>query len=510
MSDSTRISGDERPISPEWVSLDREAMKARQEETVRRMHEAGERWLEEQRRSEAELQEFLDRHTEVDSPTRRADPSSTRQSTKEERPRPRALIERMHVENLKSLADRHEVPLAPMTLVYGPNSAGKSTVLRGLQMFMQAVEAGRSDSLNLWRRSFPDVRPESVITWDAQPEDIQFSQTRTLKLGVEYRVPRSGDLALAELGFQNSDIGPWYSSTLGLADGSDRIRKEFFLNYEDGDPIDRGDFGDIGPKWEVCEWSGGERPEAAKQDVDHLLFGQARTDLQRTLFRLAGQHSHFGAHRGNPAARYAPVDLRDIAGPEHWGMAGAPRRGLAGFDDHEVLNEVMRLLEIPHSFRPSFTSDERGVQIGDWTLVDDRSGAPVPLSEVGYGVSQLLPVVHSCVLATQRIIAIEEPELHLHPRLQARLANLFALSVLRRGNQVLVETHSESLLLRVRRLVRAGLLRPDEVALLYVDNTREAGTSVRRLRLGEQGELLDPWPSGFFDDSLDDVLGGWE
>ncbi|WP_180343559.1 hypothetical protein, partial [Aeromonas caviae] len=135
-----------------------------------------------------------------------------------------------------------------------------------LQMFMQAVEAGRSDSLNLWRRSFPDVRPESVITWDAQPEDIQFSQTRKLKLGVEYRVPRSGDLALAELGFQNSDIGPWHSSTLGLADGSDQIHKEFFLN-EDADPIDRGDFGDIGPKWEVREWSGGEPPEAAKQDV---------------------------------------------------------------------------------------------------------------------------------------------------------------------------------------------------------------------------------------------------
>lgn len=109
--------------------------------------------------------------------------------------------------------------------------------------------------------------------------------------------------------------------------------------------------------------------------------------------------------------------------------------------------------------------------------------------------------------AHAQVICVEEPELHLHPRLQAKLGNLFATSVLRRSNQVILETHSESILLRVRRLVRSGKLRPDEVAVLYVDNTSEAGASVRRLRLGEQGELLDPWPTGFFDDSLADILG---
>lgn len=505
MSDSTRTSGDERPISPEWVGLDREAMKARQEETVRRMREAGERWREEQKRSEEQLQAFLDRHADDSRPAK----GSTQPQERKQRARPQPLIERLHVENLKSLAGRHEIPLAPLTLVYGPNSAGKSTALKALQMFMHAVDTGRSDALNLWRRAFPDVHPDSVVTWEPQPEDTPFSQTRTLVLGVDYRLPRSGDLARAELGFQSSDIGPWQSSTIGLASDADQTRKEFFLNFEDADPIDRGDFGNIGPRWEVSEWTAGERSEPMKRDVDHLLFGDADVHLQRTLFRLAGQLTHFGPHRGNPAEKYSPVDLDDIAGPDHWGIAGAPSRGLGGFDDHEVLNEVMRLLEIPHSFRPNFTFDDGGAQIDDWSLVDDRSGAPVPLSEVGYGVSQLLPVVHSCVIATQRIIAIEEPELHLHPRLQARLANLFALSVLRRGNQVLVETHSESLLLRVRRLVRSGKLLPDEVAVLYVDNTPEMGVSVRRLRLGEQGELLDPWPTGFFDDSLEDVLGGW-
>ena len=130
------------------------------------------------------------------------------------------------------------------------------------------------------------------------------------------------------------------------------------------------------------------------------------------------------------------------------------------------------------------------------------------LNQVGYGVSQLLPVIDACVHARQQVVCVEEPELHLHPRLQAKLGNLFATSAVTFGNQVIAETHSEGILLRLRRLIRVGSLHPDDVSVLYVDNG-DGGANIRRLRLGAQGELLDPWPTGFFDDSLDDVLGGW-
>ncbi len=85
---------------------------------------------------------------------------------------------------------------------------------------------------------------------------------------------------------------------------------------------------------------------------------------------------------------------------------------------------------------------------------------------------------------------------------------MFVESVKEQGNQIIAETHSENILLRIRRLVREGTLSPDDVAVVYVDNTTD-GVAIRRLRLGSNGGLLDPWPSGFFDDSLDDLLGGW-
>lgn len=506
MSDLTHTPTNKDPISPEWVNLDGKAMEARKEAYKRQAHEAHERWLETLKRSEEQLQELL---AESPEDSRPAEDKSLPREVKQ-RSRPQPLIERLQVENLKSLAGAHEIPLAPLTLIYGPNSAGKSTVLKALQMFMHAVETGTFDALDLWRRAFPDTSPYSIITGYPQPGDVPTSKLGPLVLGVDYRIPKSGEVAHAALEFAEDELGPRQASTMGLANGSDTHRKEYSLNREGGDPIDRGDFGDIGPKWEVTDGTGEERTDPVKRDVDHLLFGHADDRLQRTLFRLAGQLSHFGPHRGNPAAKYSPVNLDDIAGPAHWGIGGTPRWGIKDFDGYEVLNEVLHRLDIPHEFQPTFTYDQNGALARDWHLVDTRSNAPVALSEVGYGVSQLLPVIDSCVHANQRIITIEEPELHLHPRLQAGLANLFALSVLHRGNQVIAETHSESLLLRVRRLVRSGKLMPDEVAILYVNNTPEAGVSVRRLRLGEQGELLDPWPTGFFDDSLDDVLGGWE
>jgi len=120
-------------------------------------------------------------------------------------------------------------------------------------------------------------------------------------------------------------------------------------------------------------------------------------------------------------------------------------------------------------------------------------------------VSQVLPIITECVGSTRDVICIEQPELHLHPRLAGNLAELLVETVAG-GSQVIAETHSENILLRVQRLVRQGAIQPDDVAIIYVDNG-PSGASARRLRLDSRGGLLDPWPTGFFDNRLRDVLG---
>ncbi|MFT4157352.1 MAG: DUF3696 domain-containing protein [Microbacterium sp.] len=172
------------------------------------------------------------------------------------------------------------------------------------------------------------------------------------------------------------------------------------------------------------------------------------------------------------------------------------------------VNEWLERLDVPYSVAVDrLVSQNSGVERGySFELTDTRSGVEVSLADVGYGVSQVLPIITECVGSTRDVICIEQPELHLHPRLAGQLAELLVETVAR-GSQVIAETHSESILLRVRRLVRGRALQPEDVAVLYVENAGAGGAKVSRLRLGEQGQLLDPWPTGFFDDGLADILG---
>jgi predicted ATPase len=143
-------------------------------------------------------------------------------------------------------------------------------------------------------------------------------------------------------------------------------------------------------------------------------------------------------------------------------------------------------------------------------LEDTRHDPPVLVSPrgVGYGIGQLLPVIVQSLLTRDGLILIEQPEVHLHPRLQAEVADLLVDTVTSGRAQLLVETHSEHLVLRLLRRVREGVLDPADLAILYVDLDDGGSAFVRRLGVDADGDLEDGWPGGFFDERLDEVLGG--
>ncbi|WP_157006497.1 AAA family ATPase [Agromyces laixinhei] len=172
------------------------------------------------------------------------------------------------------------------------------------------------------------------------------------------------------------------------------------------------------------------------------------------------------------------------------------------------VNEWLEQLEIPYSVEiDRLVSARTGAEFGfSFALTDTRTGVEVNMVDVGYGVSQVLPIIAACAGAQASIICIEQPELHLHPRLAANLAELF-VDTANRGNQVIAETHSENILLRVQRMIREGRIVSEDVAVIYVDNRGGAEATVRRLQLDDEGDLIDRWPGGFFDDRLADILG---
>ena len=137
-------------------------------------------------------------------------------------------------------------------------------------------------------------------------------------------------------------------------------------------------------------------------------------------------------------------------------------------------------------------------------LIDTRRKEPVnvALPDVGFGISQLLPFVVQSLVSEKRIISIEQPEVHVHPKLQADLGDLLAEAIKKpRQNQFIVETHSEHLILRLQRLVRENKIKPKDVSVIYVSRGPEGAIS-QRLRLDEEGDFIDEWPDGFFPERL--------
>jgi predicted ATPase len=127
------------------------------------------------------------------------------------------------------------------------------------------------------------------------------------------------------------------------------------------------------------------------------------------------------------------------------------------------------------------------------------------LADVGYGVSQILPVLLGGYgLPRDSLFMVEQPELHIHPKAQAELGEFFC-SLVKRGVQSIVETHSEHLILRIQQKVGSGELNPEDVAVSFINPTPQ-GKEIVDLPLNRDGLFTKPWPGGFFEERRSEVL----
>lgn len=194
---------------------------------------------------------------------------------------------------------------------------------------------------------------------------------------------------------------------------------------------------------------------------------------------------------------------------------------------YQLLVKKYRELEDRH---PLYQILEKDVETEDLLLVKEMldelphrvrvclkedSGLEVMPQDIGVGISQLFPVIALSVIQKSGLAAIEQPELHIHPRLQVELADVFVRYAKNSNVMFLLETHSEHLMLRLLKRVRQGLeespqsclvtLEPDDLAVHYVEPT-DRGTSFKQLRVTEDGDFLDEWPHGFFDERDEELF----
>lgn len=482
----------------------------------------------------------------------------------------RTLLTQVELSNLKAFGTSTTVPLAPLTLVYGANSAGKSTLVQSLLLLKQSVASDalitQGPLLNVggFRGLIHRHADEPVkvkLTFGVLPAWIPAEgtpdPTLARSVGWTFEINAAGQGAVAETTIEFGDYR--------LAFGREPGGNVFTLNRADLDEVFKGvASGTLLYPFDARHYQDGDEAEQARRlkgreqtarralrslerdGVDTIdvrakgilptndlllrprLSGVADREqgivdsyLNRTatlaggvaaeVTRLLDNVVWLGPLRSRPQRVYdradmtsTPGDGRDVA--------------IYLFDHATVVAQVngwLKRLEVPYSLDVIPVNAGNSTHlIGDLvaiSLTDSRTGVNVTPADVGFGISQVLPIAVELLSRRDSVVVIEQPETHLHPRLQARLADLFIDTTQegRQGNQLIVETHSEHLILRVQRRIREGSLDPRNVSVVYVDQGPDASATVKPLRLNEQGDFIDEWPHGFFDERLDELFGAF-
>ena len=146
------------------------------------------------------------------------------------------------------------------------------------------------------------------------------------------------------------------------------------------------------------------------------------------------------------------------------------------------------------------------VPVGYINILINSGNKSSSLVDVGFGTSQVLPVIFELMAHRHKIIVIEQPELNLHPSAQAELGNLLKDSILRE-NQLFIETHSINLIERLRRLMRKGELNSKDVRLIYVNKDQDGDSHCTQIGFLSDGSLDSPWPEkDFFGERENEVM----
>lgn len=465
------------------------------------------------------------------------------------------------LQNFQGFSGMQSVDLAPLTIIFGPNASGKSSIARALKLLKQSSNSTSGD-FNYTGREI-DLKSRRYVTY-SQGEDLELGVGFTVAIDhhnpANYGLKSVGTMRFVSKGSisekcflkvagpnESEDFSYYFELTekgeaaefgisnlesaerhfRALMESEEMIRALFYIPtnadlYQD----------EAGVHWTLQE---NEEGEEFMLSVD----GDERR-LPSPEFRLVGNFVVEGYQRPTETSwdalwsEFESKFLIDTPNLSIWLSREDefPNPELA--DRVELLNAIMTLsksitsaylseLDATQSVRPLQEEVSSNPTVkpvdsvnkwlerltgGRYSVVIDQepafdklftstnvqdsvTGAQVNFENVGTGLSQILPILEALDVASSALI-IEQPELHLHPKMQGDLADIFidALQSDSGPSQILIETHSENILLRVQRRIREGKLRAIDVRIVYCEQENEWFDLERLTELGNDPVAL--------------------
>lgn len=524
---------------------------------------------------------------------------------------PRPFVTRLVIENFKGIGESVEIELKPITLLFGPNSAGKSTVLHalhyarevferrnldadqtaaggkfidlgGFRNFVHGRDVGRAVrfqfDLDLENHDLPAYyTPGGAMTAGEYETltnkgevrsarvsfSIAWSELRASCYVRDYAVVLNGtplariecqsdgrSVFLTDINYRHPvlpraealELIADLAATEGMPSTGPRpIRYSVWAIEQQPDAL---------PEWGralplamlvepgTVEVASAEMAQATMNFMDSLiaLFGQLIVGPGQLLRDWLQAFRYLGPIRETPSRGYTPPKSPD---PSRWSSGMAAWDLLTNGHDHLVMR-ISDWLSRPDRLNTRYSVERRRYKrldladpltlaLASGRAFDETDAARINLnrlpteaqvvlvsedtkldllpSDVGIGISQVLPVVVAAAWDDDRLVLIEQPELHVHPRIQAEIGDLFIETAMSGPHNYLIETHSEHLILRILRRIRetneekphnAVSITGADVAVFYVSMEGDR-TRLRKIDIDKKGDFVQPWPDDFFE-----------
>jgi predicted ATPase len=485
------------------------------------------------------------------------------------------MLTEFTLENFRGFKGFHRIPLSEITLLYGANSSGKSSILKGLNLIsgggisdiaclnMKKIGSRNRISPNMFYNH--DVEQslgfgiglsglsahftyytKKIFVKDfnktEQKEPISLEKYCGLLYQMKlYNLPTDKEICFVNRSCTKQSILDGNSITLELKDDNSvnsyleyllcfstqdfetkKISRNALFEYDTSElkkairQIKLVLSSEKQKQYVKIVWPENEpHVEILKSQSGRLLLG-----LHDILENLLFLNKRIGPLRSGPESFSASKKLR------HYNEGDFSISNSLEKCDINLLNDWLEKMDVPYEVISTKA---------DYFLVHNQTKLWHTFDEVGFGVCQVLPILiggmefESPEKSMVKFTCIEQPETHLHPKMQGNLADFFIETISSTWDyelesrddwpdpdlfyksqitkQWLIETHSEALLRRVKRRIREGVISKDKISVMCICKRADNSSVVVTIHLDDEGDFISEWPGGFFEEDFDDMYG---
>ena len=419
------------------------------------------------------------------------------------------MITHIRMKNFKSWQDSGKVELAPLTGFFGTNSSGKSSLLQMLLLLKQTAEHPDLNEVIFFGDNGSLVNLgnfREVIHGHKTEELLEFEIGGNLLVPVTIIIPFDYGKGSGKVTFNN------FNFNTVIRENSEALFVESLSYTVGAEPIQK-----ITVKDSVVYYGDIGAYNIHAANIYSPAVSKSEKNLGPLLLAFEELFSYvyyLGPTRVDPRRRYSwsgshPKHIRQWGNQTIDALLSARVRKLKTLHQEEEVpiedrvSHWLQKMDLAHSFSLDWKS--QGATEYEVRIQKSLGSPAVTLVDMGYGLGQFLPVLVLCYYAPEgSTLILEQPGIHLHPKVQSQLADLLIEVITKRNLQILIESHSEHLLNRLQRRIAEERINVDKTALYFCRNDDGVST-IEKLKMDEFGNIAN-WPENFFGDEMGDLF----